>query len=154
MTALRFVHRIAALTFPVAACAALLSTGSAAADPPHPFGGSALTIGCPNQGSLMSLTALTGQSGPEASPPIADGDIRFESRPAAPPIPAAAQITVAWVNTDNGRSGIVNLGGVYPFLSATVNTGVGNVIATAFGSINFGSSPICQANPAIGTFIA
>jgi hypothetical protein len=28
------------------------------------------------------------------------------------------------------------------------------VVATAFGSINFGSSPICQANPAIGTFIA
>ncbi|MFF2028626.1 hypothetical protein ACFVW2_43510, partial [Streptomyces sp. NPDC058171] len=104
--------------------------------------------------SLMSLTALTGQSGPEAVPPIADGDIRFESHPAAPPIPAAAQVTVAWVNTDSGRSGIVNLSGVYPFLSATVNTGVGNVVATAFGSINFGSSPICQANPAIGTFIA
>ncbi|AOW93894.1 hypothetical protein BFN03_17850 [Rhodococcus sp. WMMA185] len=149
----RLVRRIAAVTIPIAA-ATVMSAGNASADPPHPFGGPALTIGCPNQGSLASLTNLTGQSGPEASPPIAKGDIRFESFPAAPPIPAAAQVTVAWLNTDTGQSGIVDLAGVYPNLSATVNTGEGNVIATGFGSINIGSSPICQANPAIGTFIA
>ena len=145
MFALRTISRLIALAAPAAA--AVLIAGSAAAAPPHPFGGPAWTIGCPNQGSLMSVTGMTGET-------IAPGVIRFNSFPGAFPMPAAGQVTVAWVNTNTGQSGITDLHGVYPNLSATVDTGVGNVIATGFGSINWGSSPICQSNPTIGTFIA
>ncbi len=135
-----------------AAVAGLLAAGPAQAGPPHPFGPPALTIGCPNQGSLMSLTGATGQSGPE--PGIGVGEIRFQTFPAAPPIPAAGQVTVAWVNFDTGQSGIADLYGTYPYYSRTVYTGQGRVMATVFGSINFGSSPICQSNPTFGNFIA
>lgn len=145
MSALRTTSRLIALAAPAAA--AILFAGTVAAAPPHPFGGPAWTIGCPNQGSLMSVTGMTGET-------IAPGVIRFNSFPGAFPMPAAAQVTVAWVNTNTGQSGITNLAGVYPNLSATVDTGVGNVMATGFGSINWGSSPICQSNPTIGTFIA
>lgn len=147
MFAQRIARRILGFAVPLAAALTLVFAGTAAAAPPHPFGGPAVTIGCPNQGSLMSITGLTGET-------VAPGVIRFNSFPGAFPIPAAAQVTVAWVNTNTGQSGITNLGGVYPNLTATVNTGMGNVIATGFGSINWGSSPICQSNPAIGTFIA
>ncbi|MFD1813721.1 hypothetical protein [Rhodococcus gannanensis] len=135
-----------------AAFAALLAAAPATALPPHPFGPPALTIGCPNQGSLMSLTGATGQSGPE--PGIEPGWIRFQSFPAAPPIPAAGQVTVAWVNFDTGQTGIANLEGTYPYYSKTVYTGRGNVMATVFGTINLGSMPLCQANPTFGNFIA
>lgn len=135
-----------------AAVAGLLATAPAHAGPPHPFGPPALTIGCPNQGSLMSLTGATGQSGPE--PGINPGEIRFQTFPAAPPVPAAGQVTVAWVNMDTGQSGIADLYGAYPYLSRTVHTGQGRVMATVFGSINIGSSPICQSNPTFGNFIA
>src|SRR3546814_12204091 len=91
----------AASGLPIAA--SVMFAGVASADPPHPFGGAAVTIGCPNQGSLASLTGPTGQSGPESNPPIAKGDIRFDSFPAAAPIPAAGQVTVAWANPDTGK---------------------------------------------------
>ncbi|MFC4604497.1 hypothetical protein [Rhodococcus kronopolitis] len=144
------IVRITALTAPLAAAALFAAPGQAL--PPHPFGPPALTIGCPNQGSLMSLTGGTGQSGPE--PGIAPGWIRFASFPAAPPIPAAGQVTVAWINTDTGQTGIANLEGAYPYLAKTVYTGPGNVMATLFGSINLGSMPLCQANPTFGNFVA
>ncbi|MDG3012747.1 hypothetical protein G4X40_21645 [Rhodococcus sp. D2-41] len=151
MTARRFARKFLTIAAPVAAAVTVgaLFAAPASADPPHPFGGPAYTIGCPNQGSIASVTAVTGQSGA----PIGPGQILFESHPALPPIPAAGQMTVAWVNTNTGQSGIVNLMGTYPNLSALVTTGPGNVVATAFGSINFGSSPICQDNPTIGTFV-
>lgn len=151
MAAQRFIRKFLAVSAPVAAAVAVgtVLAAPASADPPHPFGGPAYTIGCPNQGSLASVTAVTGQSGA----PIGPGQILFESHPALPPIPAAGQMTVAWVNTTTGQAGIVNLMGAYPNLSATVTTGPGNVVATAFGSINAGSSPLCQDNPTIGTFI-
>lgn len=142
--------RISILTG-AAASACLLAAGPAQALPPHPFGPPALTIGCPNQGSLMSLTAATGQSGPE--PGIGPGELRFETFPAAPPLPAAGQVTVAWLNFDTGQSGVANLEGTYPYYSKTVYTGHGNVMASVFGSINLGSMPLCQSNPTFGNFI-
>ncbi|MGW0044715.1 hypothetical protein [Rhodococcus sp. NPDC003348] len=134
-----------------AAAALLASVPAAQALPPHPFGPPALTIGCANQGSLMSLTGATGQSGPE--PGINPGEIRFQSFPAAPPIPAAGQVTVAWVNYDTGQNGIANLEGTYPYYSKTVYTGHGRVMATVFGTIDLGSLPLCQTNPTFGNFI-
>ncbi len=112
-----------------------------------------MTIGCPNQGSLMSLTGATGQTGPEQNPPIGPGEIRFESFPAAPPIPAAGQVTVAWVNLDTGASGMAALEGAYPYYSKTVYTGHGNIRATVFGTIDLWSLPLCQSNPTFGNFI-
>ncbi|WP_430332489.1 hypothetical protein [Rhodococcus sp. ACT016] len=122
--------------------------------PPHPFGPPALTIGCPNQGSLMSLTGATGQSGPEQTPPIGPGEIRFETFPAAPPIPAAGQVTVAWINLSTGAVGIAPLEGTYPYYSKTVQTGHGDIRATVFGTIDMGSLPLCQVSPTFGNFIA
>lgn len=135
------------------AVAGLCAPAAAHALPPHPFGPPALTIGCANQGSLMSLTGATGQSGPEQTPPIGPGEIRFESFPAAPPIPAAGQVTVAWINLDTGAMGIAALEGTYPYHSKTVYTGTGNIRATVFGTIDLGSLPLCQSNPTFGNFI-
>lgn len=145
MTALRTTLRIIALAVPMAATT-LLPGAAGAGPPPHPFGGPAITIGCSNQGSLMSLTAVTGET-------VAPGVIRFESHPAVFPVPAAGQVTVAWVNTNSGQAGITDLFGAYPNLSGTANTGRGYIVATAFGSFNLGSGPICNVNPTIGTFI-
>ncbi|MDH6678754.1 hypothetical protein M2284_002967 [Rhodococcus sp. LBL1] len=139
---------------PAAVVAALAVPATANALPPHPFGPPALTIGCPNQGSLMSLTGATGQSGPEQTPPIGPGEIRFETFPAAPPIPAAGQVTVAWINLSTGAVGIAPLEGTYPYYSTTVQTGHGDIRATVFGTIDLGSLPLCQVNPTFGNFIA
>ncbi|ORL13050.1 hypothetical protein [Prescottella equi] len=136
-----------------AALAAVAVPATAQALPPHPFGPPAMTIGCANQGSLMSLTGATGQTGPEQNPPIGPGEIRFESFPAAPPIPAADQVTVAWVNLDTGASGMAALEGAYPYYSKTVYTGHGNIRATVFGTIDLWSLPLCQSNPTFGNFI-
>ncbi|MGW6378970.1 hypothetical protein ACWFRB_23190 [Rhodococcus sp. NPDC055112] len=139
------------LTLAAPAAAAVLIAGPAVALPPHPFGLPALTIGCPNQASPMSMTAATGQTGPE--PGIGPGEIRFQSFPAAPPIPAAGQVTVAWLNSTTGQSGVVNLEGAYPYQSKTVYTGHGEVTAAAFTSITLGPAVICQNSPTVGTFI-
>jgi len=147
----RRILRSAAVT--AAALATVAVPATAAALPPHPFGPPALTIGCANQGSLMSLTGATGQSGPEQNPPIGPGEIRFETFPAAPPIPAAGQVTVAWVNLDTGASGMAALEGAYPDYSKTVYTGNGNIRATVFGTIDLWSLPLCQSNPTFGNFI-
>ncbi|WP_031936934.1 hypothetical protein [Prescottella defluvii] len=135
------------------AVAGLCVPATAQALPPHPFGPPALTIGCANQGSLMSLTGATGQSGPEQNPPIGPGELRFETFPAAPPIPAAGQVTVAWINLDTGATGTAALEGTYPYYSKTVHTGQGNIRATVFGTIDLWSLPLCQSNPTFGNFV-
>jgi len=152
-THLAGARRILRWTIPAALVTALAVPATAAALPPHPFGPPALTIGCANQGSLISLTAATGQSGPEQTPPIGPGEIRFETFPAAPPIPAAGQVTVAWINLDTGASGVTPLDGTYPYYSKTVYTGHGNIRATVFGTIDLWSLPLCQSNPTFGNFI-
>lgn len=148
MSALRRTRR--ALTFAAPVAAALLFTGVATAAPPQPFG-VALTIGCINQASLASLTAVTAHAGPDGEAGIAPGHVRFSSREAAWPIPAANQVTVAWINRDNGRTGITDLHGTYPHLAADIDTGPGEVLATVFGSINLGSGPICNSMPTNGS---
>lgn len=141
----------AALAAAAAATVAIPATADALS--PHPFGPPALTIGCANQGSLMSLTGATGQSGPEQDPPIGPGEIRFSTFPAAPPIPAAGQVTVAWINLDTGATGVAALEGTYPYYAKTVYTGHGNIRATVFGTIDLFSLPLCQNNPTFGNFI-
>lgn len=138
-----------ALAAPVAA--AMMFTGVATAAPPQGLG-TAITIGCLNQGSLASLTSVTAHPGPNADPPIAAGHVLFSTREAAWPIPAAGQVTVAWVNTSNGRAGLAELVGVYPNLSAVVDTGPGEVLATVFGSVSLASGPLCNSTPATGGF--
>jgi len=124
-------------------------TGVATAAPPQPMG-TAITIGCINQGSLASLTAVTAQPGPNADPGIPAGNVLFSTREALWPVPAAGQVSVAWLNRSNGRAGVVDLGGAYPNLSAMVDTGPGDVMATVFGSVNLGSGPLCNSTPAVG----
>ncbi|MEU5840641.1 hypothetical protein [Rhodococcus sp. NPDC047139] len=145
MPALRIPRRVLALATPVAA--AILFTGVAAAAPPQPMG-TAITIGCINQGSLASMTAVTAQPGPDTAIPA--GNVLFSTREAMWPIPAAGQVSVAWLNRSNGRAGVVDLGGAYPNLSALVDTGPGDVVATVFGSVNLGSGPLCNSTPAVG----
>ncbi|MEE2034112.1 hypothetical protein [Rhodococcus chondri] len=150
MPALRFTRRALAVAAPAAA--AVLFTGVATAAPPQPMG-TAITIGCLNQGSLASLTSVTAQPGPEAQPPLAPGHVLFSTTEAMSPMPAAGQVTVAWMNRDNGRTGIVDLTGTYPNLSAVVDTGPGNVLATVFGSVSLASGPLCNSTPATGSVI-
>lgn len=147
MPAQRISRRALALTAPIAA--AVLFTGVATAAPPQSMG-TAITIGCLNQGSLASLTAVTAHAGPEAEPPIAPGHVLFSTREAAWPAPAAGQVTVAWLNRSNGRTGISELTGAYPNLSAVADTGPGEVLATVFGSVSLASGPLCNSTPAMG----
>ncbi|MGV9747105.1 hypothetical protein ACWDTG_19660 [Rhodococcus zopfii] len=150
MSALRITRRILATAAPVAA--AVLFTGVAAAAPPQGLG-TAVTIGCLNQGSLASVTAVTAQPGPEGSPAIGSGEVLFSSAPALGPMPAAGQVTVAWLNRDTGQAGLTDLTGTYPNLSAVVKTGSGNVLATVFGSVSLGSGPVCNSTPATGAIV-
>ncbi|WP_068165499.1 hypothetical protein [Rhodococcus phenolicus] len=147
MSALRITRRILVAAAPVAA--AVLFTGVAAAAPPQGMG-TAVTIGCLNQGSLASATAVTAQAGPEASPAIGAGQVLFSTAPALGPVPAAGQVTVGWLNRDTGQAGLTELVGTYPNLSAVVNTGPGNVLTTVFGSVGLASGPICNSTPATG----
>ncbi|MGW0018737.1 hypothetical protein ACWDUD_10460 [Rhodococcus sp. NPDC003382] len=147
MSALRMTRRILAVAAPIAAAA--LFTGVAAAAPPQGLG-TAVTIGCLNQGSLASFSAITAQPGPEASPPIGAGEVLFTSAPALGPVPAAGQVTVAWLNRDTGQAGITDLTGTYPNLWGVAKTGSGNVLTTVFGSVSLGSGPVCNSTPATG----
>ena len=149
MPALRILRRALAVAAPAAA--AIVFTGVATAAPPQPMG-TAITIGCINQGSLASLTAVTAQPGPNAEPGIAPGHVLFSTREALWPIPAAGQVTVAWLNHTNGRAGTVDLAGAYPNLSAVADTGPGEVVATVFGSVNLASGPLCNSTPTVGGF--
>lgn len=150
MSALRITRRILATAAPVAA--AVLFTGVAAAAPPQGLG-TAVTIGCLNQGSLASFTTVTAQAGPETSPAIGAGEVLFATGPALGPAPAAGQVTVAWLNRDTGMAGLADLTGTYPNLSALVNTGSGNVMTTVFGSVGLASGPICNSTPATGAIV-
>lgn len=150
MPALRIPRRALALTAPIAA--AVLFTGVATAAPPQPMG-TAITIGCLNQGSLASLTSVTAQPGPDSAPAIAPGHVLFSTREAAWPIPAAGQVTVAWLNRSNGRVGLTELTGTYPNLAAVADTGPGEVLATVFGSVSLASGPLCNSTPAMGSVI-
>lgn len=150
MSAPRSIRR--ALTFAAPVAAAVLFTGVAAAAPPQPMG-TAVTIGCLNQGSLASLTAVTAQPGPETEPAIAAGHVLFTTHQALPPLPAAGQVSVAWLNRTTGRTGIADLTGEYPHLSAVVDTGPGEVLTTVFGSVNLGSGPLCNSTPATGSVV-
>ncbi|UYP19764.1 hypothetical protein OED52_04185 [Rhodococcus sp. Z13] len=147
MPALRIPRRTLALLAPLAA--AIMFTGVATAGPPQSMG-TAITVGCLNQGSLASATAVTAQPGPSSEPNIPSGHVLFSTREAAWPIPAAGQVTVAWLNRSNGRTGIVDLTGAYPNYAALVDTGPGEVLATVFGSVNLGSGPVCNSTPAAG----
>src|SRR5690606_35601719 len=101
MPALRIPRRVLALAAPVAA--AIAFTGVATAAPPQPLG-TAITIGCINQGSLASFTSVTAQPGPDEG--IPGGHVLFSTREALWPVPAAGQVSVAWLNRNNGRAGI------------------------------------------------
>ncbi|KHJ74228.1 MULTISPECIES: hypothetical protein [Rhodococcus] len=148
MPALRIPRRVLTLAAPVAA--AIAFTGVATAAPPQPLG-TAITIGCINQGSLASFTSVTAQPGPDEG--IPGGHVLFSTREALWPVPAAGQVSVAWLNRNNGRTGIVDLVGTYPNLSTLVDTGPGEVVATVFGSVNLGSGPLCNSTPAVGSVV-
>ncbi|MGX7731783.1 hypothetical protein G6038_08365 [Rhodococcus sp. 14C212] len=148
MSAARTTRAILATAAPIAA--AVLFAGSAGAAPPQSLG-TALTFGCLNQGSLASITAVTAQAGPEANPGIPPGHVLFSTAPGMGPMPAAGQVSVAWLNQSTGQAGIVDLEGTYPNLAKVVNTGPGTVLTTVFGSVNLSSGPICNSTPAAGT---
>jgi hypothetical protein len=147
MSAVRFTRRT--LTFAAPVAAAVLFAGVATAAPTQPLG-TAITIGCLNQGSLASLTSVAAHPGPDEEHGIAAGHVQFTTTQALWPVPAAGQVTVAWLNRGNGRTGIVDLTGDYPNLSATVDTGPGEVLTTVFGSVSLASGPLCNSTPATG----
>ncbi|NLV77875.1 MAG: hypothetical protein GXY65_00755 [Rhodococcus sp.] len=150
MPALRAIRRALTLAAPVAAAVAL--AGAATAAPAQPVG-TAVTIGCLNQGSLASFTTVTAQPGPETDPAIAPGHVVFSTGPAIGIMPAAGQVSVAWLNRDTGAAGMADLAGTYPNLSADVETGAGEVLVTVFGSVSLGSGPLCNSTPATGTVV-
>lgn len=150
MSVLRPIRRALCLTAPVAT--AVVLAGAATAAPAQPIG-TAITIGCLNQGSLASFTTVSAQPGPETTPAIAPGHVVFSTAPAVGILPAAGQVSVAWVNRDTGMSGLSDLTGTYPNLSADVDTGPGEVLLTVFGSVNLGSGPLCNSTPATGSVV-
>ena len=142
MNTYRMVVRVSA-TCAIGAAVAL-SPGIAAAGPPIPFPTVVQFLGCGQQ-FPFTLTFVTAESGP----PIAQGQLRIEAKPAVPWAAGASRLSVGWFNTNTLQSGFAGLDGPLPVLSKTIATGTGRIVVTMLPPLDGG---ICQGNSTIGIF--
>ncbi|MFD3746118.1 hypothetical protein [Nocardia sp. NPDC058633] len=123
-----------------------------------PFTYAAPTFGCGSNGPITTIIAAASFEGPgprtEAS--LTPGDIRFSASPRHTGVPLASGLSVAWVNVNNGQSGIVGLDDQtefnLPSLSKTVHSGAGTVVASMWGTIDYPGAR-CVMTPTVGTFV-
>ncbi|MVU82001.1 hypothetical protein GPX89_32775 [Nocardia sp. ET3-3] len=103
--------------------------------------------------SLTNAMAVTGISGGTTSLP--PGNVSFQAMAQQNGFPLASGLSVAWLNVNNGRSGITALDDQteynLPALSKTVDTGAGNVIASLWGTIDYPAAR-CVVTPTVGLF--
>ncbi|MGW4530890.1 hypothetical protein ACWEOI_08060 [Nocardia sp. NPDC004340] len=120
-----------------------------------PFSYLAPTLGCGFNMpfSLTSATAVTGIAGPAATVSLPAGNVSFQVMAQQNGFPLSSGLTVAWLNVNNGRSGIVPLDDhteySLPTLSKTVETGPGTIIASLWGTIDYPNAR-CVVLPTVG----
>ncbi|MFJ1457742.1 hypothetical protein [Nocardia sp. N2S4-5] len=120
-----------------------------------PFWYQAPTFGC-GTNFPISLTAVAGAAGvPGPDRGIAGeyATVRFQATPNMWGYPTASGLTVAWLNTGNGRSGVATLDertdtGT-PSLTKTVDSGPGTIVAGMWGTIGYPGAT-CVMAPTIG----
>ncbi|WP_433658716.1 hypothetical protein ACQPW1_41805 [Nocardia sp. CA-128927] len=123
-----------------------------------PFAYAAPTFGCGSLGPVTTIiaAATTDGVGTSADLHVAPGTLRFSATPAHSGTPLASGLVVAWVNINNGASGIDSLDDIteygLPSLSKTVNSGPGTVIASMWGIIDYPFAH-CLMTPTVGTFM-
>ncbi|MFI6218315.1 hypothetical protein ACIBCD_40440 [Nocardia brasiliensis] len=123
-----------------------------------PFAYAAPTFGCGSLGPITTIIAAATTDGVGNSQDlnVAPGTLRFSATPAHSGIPLASGLVVAWVNINNGASGIDPLDDLteygLPSLSKTVRSGPGTVIASMWGIIDYPGAH-CVMTPTVGTFM-
>ncbi|WP_446225952.1 hypothetical protein ACTWPB_13280 [Nocardia sp. IBHARD005] len=123
-----------------------------------PFTYAAPTFGCGSNGPITTIIAAASFEGPgpRTETSLAPGDIRFSASPRHTGVPLASGLSVAWVNVNNGQSGIVGLDDqtefALPSLSKTVRSGAGTVVASMWGTIDYAGAR-CVMTPTVGTFV-
>ncbi|EOM77347.1 hypothetical protein DW322_17910 [Rhodococcus rhodnii] len=117
-----------------------------------PFFYTAPTIGC-GTFAPVTMTLASAQTGPAAG--IGVREVNFQALSAYPGVVQGSGLSVAWLNTATGASGIEPLDGTteggYPSLSKLVHTGSGTVVAAIFGSVAY-SNATCHVLPTVGSF--
>ncbi|MFI5501459.1 hypothetical protein ACIA5E_20550 [Nocardia asteroides] len=123
-----------------------------------PFSYAAPTFGCGSNGPITTIIAAATVEGPgpRTETSLAPGDIRFSASPRHTGFALASGLSVAWVNVNNGQSGIVALDDQtefqLPSLSKTVHSGAGTIIASMWGTIDYPGAR-CVMTPTVGTFV-
>ncbi|MET7771267.1 hypothetical protein [Nocardia sp. NPDC005366] len=123
-----------------------------------PFAYAAPTFGCGSNGPITTIIAAGTTEGPNRSQGVSPepGNLRFSAAPAHSGAPLNSGLVVAWVNINNGRSGIDTLDDRtevgLPTLSKTVDAGPGTVLASMWGVINYPFAN-CVMTPTVGTFV-
>ncbi len=123
-----------------------------------PLGYAAPTFGCGSNGPITTIIAAATVEGPGPRTPtsLTPGDVRFSASPAHTGVPLASGLNVAWVNVNNGQSGIAVLDDVteyqLPSLSKTITSGAGTVVASMWGTIDYPGAR-CVMTPTVGTFV-
>ncbi|WP_431967682.1 hypothetical protein [Nocardia sp. bgisy134] len=123
-----------------------------------PFAYAAPTFGCGSNGPITTIIAAGTTEGNNrdqgASPE--PGTLRFSATPSHSGAPLSSGLVVAWLNVNNGHSGIDALDDMtefnLPTLSKTVRTGPGTVIASMWGVIGYPGAH-CVMTPTVGTFV-
>jgi len=120
----------------------------------QPFFFSSPTFGC--AGSPVTMTIASGEAGSNGVSNGLNGSygtVRYQATPATSGFPIGSGLSVAWLNTGNGRSGVTPLNDMtaykLPSLSKTVNTGPGTVISAMWGSIAYPGGT-CVVTPTVG----
>ncbi|MFJ4652286.1 hypothetical protein ACIP5Y_13565 [Nocardia sp. NPDC088792] len=121
-----------------------------------PFSYMAPTLGCGHNMpfSLAAANAITagGPDGAIAGPP---GTMIVQATVQQDGFPLASGLSVAWLNVNNGRSGITALDDRtdynLPSLSKTVDSGPGTVVASLWGTIDYPAAR-CVVLPTVGLF--
>ncbi|WP_068277306.1 hypothetical protein [Aldersonia kunmingensis] len=114
------------------------------------FAYAAPTFGC----NGVTLTAASG-SGGAAGTPTATGQLRFQATPAYTGFATGSGLNVAWLNVNNGASGVVPLDDLteynLPALAKAVDSGPGSVVAALWGTVTYPAAT-CFVAPTVGLF--
>ncbi|WP_063039338.1 hypothetical protein [Nocardia grenadensis] len=120
-----------------------------------PFVYAAPTFGCGSNGPITTIIAAGTANGPSANISGTPGTLTFHATPGHPGLPQASGLVVAWININNGRSGLDMLDDLTEFgtpsLSRTVDSGPGTVLASMWGTINYPDA-LCVMTPTVGMF--
>ncbi|NKY55425.1 hypothetical protein [Nocardia flavorosea] len=120
-----------------------------------PFVYAAPTFGCGSNGVITTTFAAATANGPSLNLSGTPGTLTFHATPRHSGIAQASGLVVAWININNGRSGLDTLSDVTEFgtasLSRTVDSGPGTVLASMWGTVNYPGA-LCVMTPTVGLF--